>query len=334
MKLVLGMIVGLLMALGSCVPGLAIVSTRSLRQRPMFQLLLHMACAGVVLGLLTALLDLLRLLNVLLSPVGCQLLLALQRAAGVTWTAALAAVSVERYVAVEHGLRYFELLTPARLLILHAATLTTGLLALLLNVPDIVTPAGASPQPVMCLYIASTSDRMEQIIMVFGLTLTTLTTVMNVVVFVRGVKQDRVIRRHLPRIDSRQQVVGGHKALYAIFRLAILTTALQLPHQLLTLAHIVTGAELRQARTVAGLLRMVMFLINGWLFGYWCEDLRNRYRAVWRRFISRWRRRESLMVPALAAASPPATISVLFRRLTLRLGVRVTPERPLQEAVQ
>ena len=319
------------MTLSSGVPVLAIVSSRSLRQRPMFQLLLHMACAGVLLGLMTTLLNVLLLLDVTLPPFGCEILLAVQRAAGTSWSSALAAVSVERYIAVEHGLRYFSLLTPGRVRLLHAAVLANGLVMFLLNVPDIVAFAIASPRAVACMYLDFTSDFMQGALTVHGIIFTALTLLLSMIVGKRGMQQDRAIRRQLPHLQQQQGGAGGHKALYSVIRLAVLTATLTMPHVLLTGLHLITGAELRQARRVAGLLRMVLFVANGWLFGYWCEDLRERYKTFWRLLLGKWRKQEGIVV---VAQTPPPTVSALLRRLVPRERSLVVPLRPLPHVVQ
>ncbi|KAF0301653.1 hypothetical protein FJT64_026104 [Amphibalanus amphitrite] len=187
--------------------------------------------------------------------------------------------NLERYVAVEHGLRYFSLLSARRLRLLHAAVLLSGLLMLLAAGPDLARDAAGASRQVMCVYLEFTSDRVEALLLTSGVSVSTVTLLLNVVVGARGVQQDRAIRRQLPALDGRGRAAGagGHRALYAVLRLAALTTLLQLPHQLFTAVHLVTGAELRRARRLAGWLRVLLFLANGWLFGYWSESGRRRF---------------------------------------------------------
>ncbi|KAF0296593.1 hypothetical protein FJT64_005959 [Amphibalanus amphitrite] len=173
-----------------------------------------------------------------------------------------------------------SLLSARRLRLLHAAVLLSGMLMLLAAGPDLARDAAGASRQVMCVYLEFTSDRVEALLLTSGVSVSTVTLLLNVVVGARGVQQDRAIRRQLPAPGGRAAGAGGHRALYAVLRLAALTTLLQLPHQVFTAVHLVTGAELRRARRLAGWLRVLLFLANGWLFGYWCEDLRQRRYAA------------------------------------------------------
>ncbi|KAF0303746.1 putative G-protein coupled receptor 21 [Amphibalanus amphitrite] len=266
-----GLVVGLLIALSSLLPCLAIGTSRSLRRRPMFQLLLHLASSGVLFGLLTALSGLLRLLHVPLPVPLCQTLLAGQTAVGLASMAALAAVSVERYVAVEHGLRYFELMTPARLRLLHGAVPAVSALSLLVHATDRAPGALRPPDGVQCYYLDFWSDQLEQIHLGFGVTLVTFIMVLNLLVGARGIEQDRRIRRQRGGMlvaHQRPGSAGDHKALYAVLRLSVFSIALQMPHFCISTLHFVTGKEMLAARRLAGAIRLLMFLLNGSLFGY------------------------------------------------------------------
>ncbi|XP_037084989.1 somatostatin receptor type 1-like [Pollicipes pollicipes] len=189
----------LLMVTSSGVPVLAIVTSRSLRDRPMFQLIAHMAGAGAA------------------------------------FVAALLVVSLERYVAVEHGLRYFTLLTPRRVQLLHAGV---WVLALLMASPHLAhaltAPAPAHAVPCSYSYhVPGYAGLVAELLI--SILLVAAVLVVNATVGLRGVQQDREIQR--------QQAAGGqmatssrHQALFAISKLALLTCALQLPKMIVDCA--------------------------------------------------------------------------------------------------
>ncbi|XP_037080836.1 uncharacterized protein LOC119101589 [Pollicipes pollicipes] len=112
---------GLVMAANSAVPAVAILLRRQLREAIMYRLLASVAAAQVLMGVITALVGTLRLLP---TPPGwaCASLLLLRSALGTSTVVSLLALSVERYVTVVHGLRYFDIVTDRHRLLLLAAS--------------------------------------------------------------------------------------------------------------------------------------------------------------------------------------------------------------------
>ncbi|XP_037071100.1 melanocyte-stimulating hormone receptor-like [Pollicipes pollicipes] len=114
MSATLEVTIGLVVAVNSAVPVVAILRRRQLRESTMYRLLASMASA-----------------QALMSPPdwACATLLFLRSAVGASTVVALLALSLERYVTVVHGLRYFDIITDRqRRLLLAASWLVAALL--------------------------------------------------------------------------------------------------------------------------------------------------------------------------------------------------------------
>ncbi|XP_037070189.1 D(4) dopamine receptor-like [Pollicipes pollicipes] len=121
-------IIGLVMAANSGVPVVSILRRRQLREATMYRLLASMASAQALVGVISAVLGTLRLLPTPPPDWACASLLFLRSALGTSTVVSLLALSVERYVTVVHGLRYFDIVTNRhRLLLLAASWLVAAL---------------------------------------------------------------------------------------------------------------------------------------------------------------------------------------------------------------
>ncbi|XP_037073322.1 alpha-2B adrenergic receptor-like [Pollicipes pollicipes] len=123
-------IIGFIVFTSSAVPVVAILRRRQLREACMYQLLASMAAAEMTVGAISTLLGSLRLLHAL-PPGWVCLVLVFSRASIATSTVvSFLMLSLERYVTVVHGMRYFDIVTDRRQLLLVAASwLTAALLS-------------------------------------------------------------------------------------------------------------------------------------------------------------------------------------------------------------
>ena len=102
---------GLLVASNSALAFLAIISCRRLRARTMFQTIANHAAIETLMGLLMAVAGLPQLLGARVPTTLCSVLFASVPALVLASMVALVCLCLERYVAVIHGLRYFQLMT-------------------------------------------------------------------------------------------------------------------------------------------------------------------------------------------------------------------------------
>ncbi|XP_037071099.1 melanocyte-stimulating hormone receptor-like [Pollicipes pollicipes] len=129
MSATLEVTIGLVVAVNSAVPVVAILRRRQLRESTMYRLLASMASAQALVGVTSALLGTLKLLQMSPPDWACATLLFLRSAVGASTVVALLALSLERYVTVVHGLRYFDIITDRqRRLLLAASWLVAALL--------------------------------------------------------------------------------------------------------------------------------------------------------------------------------------------------------------
>ena len=215
--------VGFLGAASSSVPVVAILTSRSLRRQPMFRTISNLALCETWFLFCGGLLGAANVLGVQMTAPLCAAFLCHNLSVGTGGSVAMLVVSVERYVAVVHGLRYQTLLAPLRLRLLLLLPwafvcvmwVTTGSLLL----------AALEPGPLSCRFVEVMPSELKLIF-----TGTVFITCMAIVVV--NVVISRVALRHQRDINEQRRQVGRDSvenvsAYWGVLRVTILYIMLQ-----------------------------------------------------------------------------------------------------------
>ena len=269
---------GLLVAANSSVAALAIVSSRQLRSRIMFQTIANHAAIETVMGLLMVVAGLPQLLGVPAPPAFCGILFAAVPALVLASMMALACLTLERYVAVIHGLRYFQLMTLCRrrgLLLLPWLTTAAGAAfcsAVLLNVPSSSESCSIDDVPRVIFLVMDSVD----------LLLCLFIVAINTLVLLEAARHRGDIQRQMQQVNAAAaKYADKYHSYKAIIIVVGLYIAFLVPNDFASIIAFFSDSELsRNVKAVTIVLRRIMFIFDGWMFGFFCTEMRARYRQI------------------------------------------------------
>ena len=224
---------------------------------------------------------------------------------------ALLCISVERHLAVIHGLRYFTLLTDSRRNLLLAA-------------PWLVAAISAAATAVGTFhYLRGPTGRCFYLLVVpigIRLAVNVITIAIYMVIVMLHVKIRRVAVRHSRQIARQRMSVGlsaegveRMASYWGIFKAIGLNIAVTVP---LCLLYICESAGLdvpKQLLNLFGAVSLLRGALNGWIFGCWNEEVRGEYSCIRTRSQDPDRTEKvndnvakSVLVPPSLNAHPPA----------------------------
>ncbi|KAF0309064.1 hypothetical protein FJT64_019767 [Amphibalanus amphitrite] len=275
------MVVGFTGALFSATPAVAILSSASLRRRPMFQTMASLALNETMFLFGCGVVGMLNVTgNAVLPPFWCAVLQGHNTGQAVGSTAALLSLTIERYVAILHGIRYNSLLSRWRLRALLAGSwlvsitwisiLAGGMFSQILH--------ETGPGPVRCLFLVI-SPRWVQLlstgsVFIFCCIIVTLNIIIS-----------RVAARHRRAIRQQRSEVGlatekNINAYRGVLKVIVIYMVMQTPANVVFLLEVIGFQQSVAAKNITMLLIIVLFSFDGWFFGYSNNELRARYKSL------------------------------------------------------
>ncbi|XP_043191302.1 olfactory receptor 473-like [Amphibalanus amphitrite] len=266
-------LIGYLGAASSSVPILAIVTSRRLRGQPMFRTITNLALCEAWFLLWGGVLGTVNMAGAQMEPHLCAAFLCHNLSVGTGGSVAMLVVSVERYVAVVHGLRYSALLTPRRLwLLLLAPWAVAGAMWLLTGAALLAT---LGPAPLRCRFLEVMPSRLK---LAFSGTIFALCAAIVAVNLVIS----RVALRHQADIRQQRRQVGRESredvsAYWGVLRVTVVYILFQTPANVVLLLELLWKQQPPALIAVASVLVLIAFAMDGWFFGYYNAKLRRRY---------------------------------------------------------
>ena len=265
-------------SLVSLIPVVVFIGRRKLRRRPMFQMLSNLAVSEHLMSSMTLVVLSLRHWDWKLSKAACSTLMGVRSGLLLAEASALLCISVERHLAVIHGLRYFTLLAGFRRKLLLAAPW------LVVAVSTATTAVATFP------YLRGPTSRCLYMMVVpvgIRLAVNCITIAIFLVIIILHEKIRRVAVRHSRQIARQRMSVGlsaegveRMASYWGIFKAIGLNIAVTVP---LCLLYICESAGLDVPKLLLDLFGVVSLLrstLNGWIFGYWNDEVRGEYSCI------------------------------------------------------
>ena len=272
------MIFGFVGALFSATPAVAILTSETLRRKPMFQTLANLSLNETLFLFGCGIAGLLNVTgNSELTPFWCALLQSHNTGQGVGSTAALLGLTVERYVAILHGLRYNEIMSTWRMRALLAASWVVSFVWICMLAAGMwdYMYSKTGDATVKCLFLAVSPDWVQ-------LLATGSSFVFCCIIIVLNVAISRVAASHERNIQQQRCVVGidtesNIRAYRGVLKVIIIYMVLQTPVSVVFLLEILGFRQTAAAKNITVILLIALFSFDGWLFGYNNSELRKRY---------------------------------------------------------
>ena len=195
------MVVGYLGAASSSVPVVAILTSRSLRRQPMFRAVSNLALCETWFLFCGGVLGTVNVVGARMTPQMCAVAQSHNLSVGLGSSAALLVLSVERYVAVVHGLRYQSLLAGRRLWLLLLAPWCVMGVAFFASLAASMMVAELGRAPLHCRFLEVMPPPLKLAATGTAMAISLVTIAVNSVI-------SRVAVRHQQAISSQRQLVG------------------------------------------------------------------------------------------------------------------------------
>ena len=268
-------VLGLLVSVSSAVPVMIIAQRRQLRASSMYQLLASMSIGQTLVGALSALLGTLRVLETLPPSWLCVAGVFLRSALGTSTVTCFLALSVERYVTVVHGLRYFSILTDRRRWLLLAAQWLCTALFFLFGV-SLRLSLGVGPAEEMCNHWHSIPAAYRITASTFVVATYTVSMGINVVVGWAGILQGRRIRQQQVSLQKKAKSMKlfRHQGYYVIMVMSLMFLVLIMPNSIVNVIQASGLVRLDTAHQVTTFMRLISMTTDGWVLALLCPKMK------------------------------------------------------------
>ncbi|KAF0305404.1 Melanocyte-stimulating hormone receptor [Amphibalanus amphitrite] len=266
---------GLVVSVSSLVPVVIIARRRQLRASSMYQVLASMAVAETVVGALSATIGSLKLLDALPPAWLCVVGVFLRSSTATSTVVCFLALSVERYVTVVHGLRYFVLMTDTRRRILLAAQWICTALFFLFGVSlRLALGVGSSAQ--MCDHWFSIPPAYRLTTSAFVMVTYTTSMVINVLIGWAGVRQGRRIQQQADSVLRRANSARlfRHRGYYVLLVMSLMFLVLIVPNVVVNVLQATGLARLDTAHRVTTFMRLFSMITDGWVLALLCPKMK------------------------------------------------------------
>ena len=269
-------IIGFLVVLNSMLPALLVIRSRRLRELLMYQLVASMCLGEMMTGAVTIMLGSLSLLKVQFSSWTCVISIYLRSSLLASTTVGIFCISLERYVTVIHGLRYYDILTDSRRRLMLAASWVFAAVFFCIGIATHLSQAqDIDLRGEKCTHSRASAPVFELFVGMFTLITFLANGGMNIVIGIVGLKQMRKIRCMEASIGkNRQLTTFQHRGFIAIAFLSVTYCLFVFPNSARVIARSFGWKVLETTNNIVGFLRLLGIITDGWCLMLLCPMLR------------------------------------------------------------
>ena len=268
-------VIGCLVALNSLPPAVIVLRSRRLRELLMYQLVASVSLGETLVGVLSIVIGSLKLLEIPISSWACAIGIHLRLSVAGSTAITFFCISLERYVTVIHGLRYYDILTDGRRRLLLTASwffaaiyFFTGL-ALQWSTPDGVYLRGDK-----CEHWRVVTLDFRFFGAVYSLIIHLVNAGINIRIGIAGFRQARRIKSMEASIrGSHIRVQLQHRGFLAIAVLSLIYIVCVVPNALYNILQAL-GFTVQTTATATGFMRLFGMMADGWCLTLLCPMLR------------------------------------------------------------
>ncbi|XP_043189818.1 uncharacterized protein LOC122363976 [Amphibalanus amphitrite] len=293
----------------------------------MYQLVASMSVGETVAGAVSVVLGTGQALAVPLSAWFCASAVHLRSAVAASTAVCFLCLSLERYITVVHGLRYYDILTEGRQRALLAASWLFAAVYLAFGLA-MRWVHGLGPAREMCMYWTAVTLEFRFYGAIFCLLAYIVNLAINVVVGVIGIEQGKRIHRQQTGVNGKfRHSLLQHKGYMAIAILSLMCCIFVFPNILMNLLQSLEIIDRTFVHKVTAALRLLSMVTDGWCLALLCPKLRKEYIAIFGCWKRRSRGRSSRQASINVISTPKSRLETVAGR---RLGVpSETPETQL-----
>ena len=267
--------IGFLVLANSLPPALAVLRCRQLRELVMYQLVASVSLAETLTGLISVILGSLKLLQVPISNWACVVAVHFRYAVAGSTAICFFCISMERYVTVIHGLRYYDILTDARRRLLVAASWFFTALFFCTSVAMLwSSPQGIDLRGETCEHFRAVTLDFRFFGAVFSLILYLVNAGINIRVGIVGFQQARKIKQVQTSIGGNNiRIQLQQRGFVAIAVLSLIYCLFVVPNALYNVFQML-GLAVQTSARATGFMRLFGMMADGWCLTLLCPMLR------------------------------------------------------------
>ena len=271
-------IIGFLVVLNSMLPALLVIRSRRLRELLMYQLVASVCLGETLTGAVSIILGSSKLFKVPISSWACVIAIYLRSSLVVSATVGIFCISLERYVTVIHGLRYYDILTDSRRRLMLAASWVFAAVFFCIGIATHLSQAQhIDLQGEKCVH--SNAVTVTPVFNLFGALINSITylanCVINIVIGIIGIKQMRKIRRTEVSFGrNRHSTHLQHRGFMAIAFLSVIYCVFVFPNNVTVICRWFGWKVQTTTSKVTGFLRLLGIITDGWCLMLLCPMLR------------------------------------------------------------
>ena len=268
--------IGGLVALNSLLTAVLVLRRRRLRQLIMYQLVASMSLGETLTGAVSVLLGSLTLLQVPVSSWACVIGIHFRYSMAASTAVGFFCISMERYITVVHGLRYYDILTDGRRRLLLAASwafaavfFCTGIALQRSQAPNI------DLRGEKCTHSKAITTEFKLFGAMFTLATYLANSGINILVGIVSIRQARKIRSMEASIGgSHQRTRLQQRGLFAIAVLSLMYCVFVFPNAVRIIAQSLGLKVHHRVSEITGFLRLFGMMTDGWCLTLLCPMLR------------------------------------------------------------
>ena len=273
-------IIGWLVVLNSVLPAVAVLRRRKLRKLVMYQLVASMSLGETLTGAVSVVLGTLMMFELPIASWFCVVTIHLRSSVAASTVVCFFCLSLERFITVIHGLRYYDILTDGRRRLLVAASwilaavyFTFGLVLRFMQ--------GFGPSEKMCSHWTAVTFEFRFSGALFCTIAYLVNLGINLVVGLVGMRQGKRIRQQQFGVNvSMCQLLMQHKGYMAIAALSLLCCIFIFPNTVMNMLQSLGVTNLELLHKITTALRLVSMITDGWCLALLCPKLRNEYKKM------------------------------------------------------
>ena len=268
-------IIGVLVLINSLPPAVAVLRCRRLRELLMYQLVASVSLAETLIGAISVIIGFLKLLDVELSSWTCVVGVHFRYSVAGSTAVCFFCISLERYVTVIHGLRYYDILTDGRRRLLLAAPWLSAAIWFCTGVSlQWLSPQGVDLRGETCEHWRVVTLGFRFFGAVFSITIYLINAGINIRVGIAGFSQARKISRVQASIaGNHTRIQLQHRGFVAIAVLSLIYCVFVVPHALYNISQML-GLTEQTATMATGYMRLFGMMADGWCLTLLCPMLR------------------------------------------------------------
>ena len=273
-------LIGWLVVLNSVLPAVAVLRRRKLRELVMYQLVASMSLGETLTGAVSVVLGTLKMFELPVASSFCVVAIHLRSSVLASTAVCFFCLSLERFITVIHGLRYYDILTDGRRRLLVAASWIFAAVYFAFGLVLRYMQGIGSPEK-MCRHHTSVTFEFRFSASLFCMIAYMVNLGINVVVGFAGIRQEKRIRQQRFGVTADiWQLLLQHKGYRAIAVLSLMYFIFVLPNIVMNMLQAVGITNLESVHKITSLLRLASMITDGWCLALLCPKLRNEYKNM------------------------------------------------------